>query len=1535
MEQIFSPTWWFSFFGPAAPWWLFCVAASLVSLPLCLRLFRGLADKGSGLAIGVGPILTTFIAWVMSLGWFTAGGGGAAFRFALLVLAGGLFVLQILFRNRGYLSGPAAIGFLAAPILVGILAILPLPHGPFSAYLALLLIGAASLAAWISDLPRLRFRLRQAVVPFLLAQLLFLIGFLFFVNVRSYLPWAAFDLSLYQAEKWGNFTHLNSIMHSGWMPPKDIWFQGEPINYYYGGHLLVATIAKATGTPAEIAFNLGLATVFGLTLALGFSFILSLVHLTTRKIRLPLGSIWHSGMAWGLFGCLAIAAFGNLDPWRQLMTRDMDYGVKIRYVRAQEKKAEEWKLRNGIAPRRILQLVSLTGGMGPAGQPQGVLNELSRLEAELEDVPRELERMASETEERIEEVAGEPGERLSRQEQDSLYTLIFSGKNEKVLNDQNAANTIELQEDLFRLIVHDELEEIPERLRALAEGHRDPTPILEELESIIRQRMEAAMDSEGLASLENRVWDDEYESAINHVFNAQPSLVQLRLEQARSEESFAQVARLLADLSKAADQFTGQRNSQQAALLADLRRAQEAFQFNVNQIVLEYFDGELPEIRRNPTIDQIQFSPQNIAYVNFWDSSRIIKGTPPGVKEAGTITEFPYFSAILGDLHPHHMAIPYALLALSACLSFLRKNSRLKRGDFEFFRRSWPELLAMAFFIGAVFPVNIWDAVVLAPLYGLVIIIARKGVRPSDLWTWVGFAGFIVLLSLIVGLLYNSIPYVTPLFQNYKFFLLAVLILAAGIPAGPVFFSSRFRWLPATIASLLACLVILAAPFFAAGRGGPNPQPAFAIAFRDLLFFVILSGVSAMWTLPRASQTSNWWYSAGGVYALVGGLSLFFILPFKFFFQSPLLPEKTMFYDIMPPFLSWDLTLGASNFWRAFWMASPINPFPQGLRTDLRDFIVHWGVFLIPIVVLIAGRFFRAGRKQPPGFSFMVGMIAVAIAALARNYLGYWVGAFSLGFMVLSLYYAFAFRRRAEGPIWAFLAVAFFWTWFVEALHFDDDYGGNYERYNTPFKIYYPLWAIFAGGMVVSVRELLGRFRVRFRSPKEVLFSTELWLLIILGGIGVPMLLQQVLPEWMAQTWFILFMIATAAVVLSFIMYEEKKSGGRLIRALASGVSRIISHWPAAAAALVLLFVGLYYPYASTATRTRGFFTWPIADTPEARSTQRNLYMVRTLDALDHLKEFPRYRQDYKAMVWAQDNLDAEARILERAGENAYTHVGRMSTGTGLETIIGWKHHQHQWRGRAISAPVEMREWYYENIDTLTDLKGRFASIMGGPPKDFSPEEEQVLYDMSREERENILLAWYPASTDEQLGQMQEAIEQADRLPRLQPLLVRIVGEFEGRIEERTERALRLAEGDGRMEILRQIFPEATLTELYRMSDTIDRQSVSMNALMAKMLEDAQAMYTVTDLESAKELYGFYGIDYVIEGQLERVFFQEQTNGGADDLRARLEEWGFEEVYDSSSEESILPSERSVDQPTRIYRVPADFEYQPGGGQVP
>ena len=134
----------------------------------------------------------------------------------------------------------------------------------------------------------------------------------------------------------------------------------------------------------------------------------------------------------------------------------------------------------------------------------------------------------------------------------------------------------------------------------------------------------------------------------------------------------------------------------------------------------------------------------------WWRMSRMAYWGPAPA-EVTTITEVPALSFILGDLHPHVMAIPGVLLALALCAALWRGRGALSWR--EHLRRPWL-LVVVAFIFGSLAFVNAWDVVVLSPLLALVVFARNRRLRPPgpsllDTVSWLGPPAVLAVVAFI------------------------------------------------------------------------------------------------------------------------------------------------------------------------------------------------------------------------------------------------------------------------------------------------------------------------------------------------------------------------------------------------------------------------------------------------------------------------------------------------------------------------------------------------------------------------------------------------------------------------------------------------------------------------------------------------------------------------------------------------------------------------------------------------------------------
>ncbi|HEU0073468.1 MAG TPA: DUF2298 domain-containing protein, partial [Dehalococcoidia bacterium] len=139
----------------------------------------------------------------------------------------------------------------------------------------------------------------------------------------------------------------------------------------------------------------------------------------------------------------------------------------------------------------------------------------------------------------------------------------------------------------------------------------------------------------------------------------------------------------------------------------------------------------------------IKYPDEQSSFWWWWRATRIDP-------TASSITEFPFFSFILGDLHPHVMAIPYVLTVFALGLSSWRSETPL---SFDSWRRRPLLLLLSAVVIGGLGFLNAWDLPTLGFLVALLVLLRNLAGRELKA-ALRDTAGFVAPLGVLAVVLY-------------------------------------------------------------------------------------------------------------------------------------------------------------------------------------------------------------------------------------------------------------------------------------------------------------------------------------------------------------------------------------------------------------------------------------------------------------------------------------------------------------------------------------------------------------------------------------------------------------------------------------------------------------------------------------------------------------------------------------------------------------------------------------------------------------
>jgi YYY domain-containing protein len=167
---------------------------------------------------------------------------------------------------------------------------------------------------------------------------------------------------------------------------------------------------------------------------------------------------------------------------------------------------------------------------------------------------------------------------------------------------------------------------------------------------------------------------------------------------------------------------------------------------------------DLMELSQPPMLP-FHFLPLD-RYLWWWRSSRIIQDyNMVGTWTGDVIDEFPFFSFLLGDLHPHVLAIPFSLLAIAVSLNLFLGGWR---GQINLpwgmrLHVNYTGFFFSALVIGGLAFLNTWDILIAATLIVGSYIFWRAN---EDGWNWERLEeGFMLGLPLGVAALLLYLPF--------------------------------------------------------------------------------------------------------------------------------------------------------------------------------------------------------------------------------------------------------------------------------------------------------------------------------------------------------------------------------------------------------------------------------------------------------------------------------------------------------------------------------------------------------------------------------------------------------------------------------------------------------------------------------------------------------------------------------------------------------------------------------------------------------
>lgn len=233
-------------------WWITIQLFGLAALPLTIKIFGWLPDRGYAFSKITGLLLAAYLLWLGAVtGLLVNDAGGILF--SLLAAAG---ISSWVWLARGWEQARAELA-----------------------------------RFW-----------RERRTHILVVELLFLLTFAGWTIVRAYAPDKIIPAG---GEKYMEIAFLNGVLNSPRFPPLDPWLAGYAISYYYFGYVMMGMMTSLTSVTPPVGFDLYDALLFALTAAGAFG--------VAMNLAAAAGGSQRASRLTGLLGALFVGGLGNLQ----------------------------------------------------------------------------------------------------------------------------------------------------------------------------------------------------------------------------------------------------------------------------------------------------------------------------------------------------------------------------------------------------------------------------------------------------------------------------------------------------------------------------------------------------------------------------------------------------------------------------------------------------------------------------------------------------------------------------------------------------------------------------------------------------------------------------------------------------------------------------------------------------------------------------------------------------------------------------------------------------------------------------------------------------------------------------------------------------------------------------------------------------------------------------------------------------------------------------------------------------------------------